>query len=107
MLFLCSFDAASRLLIPAKSNILIGDRIRRCLVNDQVLLNLQLLLIHETQLLIIDFDTLIPLRDILKRVRAHVLVVFHHQNFLLIVGVAALGQQCFLATLSMTVVLLN
>lgn len=50
----------------ADIRILVADRSRRRLVNYVILLNLELLLIHEAQLLVLYLDTLITLCDVFE-----------------------------------------
>ena len=65
--------------------ILVANCSRRSLVNDMILLNLELLLIHEAQLLVLYLDTLIALRDVFERIGPLALRIGHHQHFLLLV----------------------
>ena len=63
------------------------------LVNDVILLNFELPLIHQAQLLVLDLDALVSFGYVLQRVGALALHIGHFEHVLLIIGLAAGGQE--------------
>jgi hypothetical protein len=100
-----SYLAALHAHVVAEVHVLAAEGGLRSLVYDVILLDFELLLVHQAQLLVLNLDTLIALSYVLQGVGALALHVGHFEHVLLIIRVAACGQEVAVCAWSLAVIL--
>lgn len=83
-----SYLAALHAHVVPEVHVLAAESRLRSFVYDVILLDFELLLVHQAQLLVLNLDALIPLRYVLQGVGPLALHVGHLEHVLLVVRVA-------------------
>lgn len=100
-----SYLATRHAHVGPEIRVLVAHGSLRRLVYDVILLNFELLLVHQAQLLVLDLDALIALTYVLQGICTLALHIRHLEHVLLIIRVAASGQKVVVCARLLAVVL--